>query len=68
MVFYYVRYRSHKGVDEDYALLTGEGLRTFRWNVVPSSWTVGPEDEGKLTSQQDEMLNQTCHHVPPYNN
>jgi len=33
--------RSHTGVDEDYALLTGEGLRTFRWNVVPSSWAVG---------------------------
>ena len=48
-------WRSHTGVDEDYALPTGEGLQTFRWNTVPSSWTVGPEDEGKLTSQQGEM-------------
>jgi hypothetical protein len=45
-------WRSHTGVDEDYGLSTGEGLRTFRWNVVPSSWTVGPEDEDKLTSWQ----------------
>ena len=46
---------SHTGVDEDYALSTGEGLQTFRWNILPSSWTVGPEDEGKLTSQQGKM-------------
>jgi len=31
-VFYSVR-RSHIGVDEDFALLTGEGLQMFRWNV-----------------------------------
>jgi hypothetical protein len=42
--------RFHTGVDEDYALLTGEGLQTFRWKAVPSSWTVGPEDEVKLNS------------------
>ena len=42
--------RSHTGVDKDYALVTGEELRMFQWKVVPSSWTVGPEDEGKLTS------------------
>ena len=47
-------WRSHTGVDEDYALSTGEGLRTFRRNVVPSSWAVGPEDQGKLTSRQGE--------------
>jgi len=41
--------RSHNGV-EDHALSTGEGLQMFQWKVVPSSWTVGPEDEGKLTS------------------
>jgi hypothetical protein len=46
---------SHTRVDEDYALSTGEGLRTFRWNVVPSSWAVGPKDEGNLTSRQEEM-------------
>ena len=34
---------------------TGEGLWTFRLNtIVPSSWTVGPEDEGKLDSRQGE--------------
>ena len=44
-------WRSHTGVDADHALST-EGLRTFRWNAVPSSWTVDPEDEGKFTSQQ----------------
>jgi hypothetical protein len=47
-------WRSHTGVDDDYALSTGERLRTFWWNVVPSSWTVGPEDEGKLISRQGE--------------
>ena len=36
---------SNTSVDEDYVLSTGEGLRTFRWNVVPSSRTVGPEDK-----------------------
>jgi hypothetical protein len=50
-IFYAVRHVL-TGVDEDYALSTGEGLQTFRWNVVPSSWTVGPEGEGKLTSRQ----------------
>ena len=54
------RWRSHKGVDEDYALLTGEGLRMFRLNVVPSSWAVGPEDEGKLISWQGETSQMTC--------
>ena len=39
--------------------ITGEGLRMFRWKVVPSSWTVGPEDEGKLTSQQGETPHMT---------
>jgi len=38
-------WRSHTGVHEDYALSTGEGLQTFWWNVLPSSWTVGPEDD-----------------------
>ena len=51
--------RSHTGVDEDYALLTGEGLRTFRWNVVPSSLSVGHEDEGELTSRQGETSQMT---------
>jgi len=36
-------YRSHTGIDEDYTLSTGERLRTFRWKVVSSSWTAGPE-------------------------
>jgi len=51
--------RSHTGVDEDYALLTGEGLQTFRWNVVPSSWAVGPGYESKLTSRQGAMSQMT---------
>ena len=58
-VFYCETLRSHMGVEE-YALLSGEGLRTFRWNVVPPSWTVGPEYEGKLTSRQGEMSHTTC--------
>jgi len=57
-VFYCATLRSHTGV-EDYALLTGEGLRTFRWNVVPSSWTFGPEDEGKLASREGETSHTT---------
>ena len=45
-VFYSVRH------DVLAQVLTGKGLRTFRFNIkVPSSWTVGPEDEGKLDSQ-----------------
>ena len=52
-------WRSHTGVDEDNALSTGEGLQTFRWNVVPSSWAFGPEDEGNLTSWQGEMSQMT---------
>jgi hypothetical protein len=58
-VFYSETWRSHKGADEDYALSNGEGLRTFRCNVVLSSWTVGPEDEGKLDSRQGEMSRMT---------
>jgi hypothetical protein len=27
---------------------------------VPSSWTVGPEDEGKFTSRQDEIFTNTA--------
>jgi len=50
--------RSHTGFDEDHAL-SGEGLWTFQWNIVPSSWAAGPEDEGKLTSQQDETSQMT---------
>jgi len=43
-VFYFVRH------DVLTQVLTGKGLRTFRFNIkVPSSWTVGPEDEGKFT-------------------
>jgi len=39
---------------------TGEGLRAFRLNIkVPSSWTAGPEDEGKLESLQGEMSQMT---------
>jgi len=53
-VFYCETFRSHTGVDEDYAVLTGEGLRTFRWDVVPSSWAVGPGYEGKLTNREGE--------------
>jgi len=45
-------WRSNTSNDEDCVLSTGEGLRKFRWKVVPSSWTVGPEDEGKWTSRQ----------------
>jgi len=52
-------WRSHTCVDEDYALSTGDGLRTFRWNAVPSSWTVDPEDEVKLTSRQGETFQMT---------
>ena len=56
---FWERWRSHTGV-EDYTLSTGEGSRTFRLNVVLSSWTVGPEDEGKLTSRQGETSETTC--------
>jgi len=52
-------WRSHTGVDEDYALSTGEGWRTFRWNVMPSSWAFGPEDAGKLTNRQGETSQMT---------
>jgi hypothetical protein len=52
-------WRSHTGVDEDYTLSTGEGLQTFRWNVVPSFWASGPEDESNLTSLQGEMSQMT---------
>jgi len=41
------------------ALSTGEGLRTFRWNVVLSSWTVDPEGEGKLISRQGKKSQMT---------
>jgi len=58
-VLFYETWRSHTGVDEVYALLTGEGLRTFQWNVVTSSWAVGPEDEGKLTSRQEATSQMT---------
>jgi len=51
---------SHIGADEDYALSTGEGSRMFRWNILFSSWAVGPEDEGNMTSQQGEMSQMTC--------
>jgi len=51
---------SHTGVDEHYALSTGEGSPTFRWNVVPSSWAAGPEDDCKLTSQQAATFQITC--------
>ena len=51
-------WRSHTDV-EDYTLSTTEGLQTFRWNEVPSSSTVGPEDEGKLTSRQGETSQMT---------
>ena len=52
-------WHSHTGADEDYALSTGEGLWMFRWNVVPSSWTVCPEDEGKLDGRQGQMSQMT---------
>ena len=58
-VFYSVRHNVLTDVDEDYALSAGEGLRTFRWNEVPSSSTVGPEDEDKMTSRQDETSQMT---------
>ena len=45
-------WRSHTDVGEDYTLLTGKGLQTFEWNIVPSSCSVGPENEDKLTSRQ----------------
>ena len=49
-VFYSVRH------DVLTQVSTGEGLRTFRLNIkVPSSWTVDPEDEGKLHSLQGQM-------------
>jgi len=41
------------------ALSAGERLRTFRWNVVLSSWTVDPADEGKLISRQGEKSQMT---------
>jgi len=59
-LLFWERWHSHTGVDEDYALLTSEGLRTLRLNIVPSSWTVGPEDEDKLTSQQDKASQTPC--------
>ena len=59
-------WRSHTDVDEDYALSAGKELRAVRWNVVHfinivvhSSWTVGPEDEGKLIVRQDETSQMT---------
>jgi hypothetical protein len=52
-------WHSHTGVDEDYALLTGEGLWMSGWNIVPSSWTVGPEVEGTLTSRQGKTSQMT---------
>jgi hypothetical protein len=52
-------WRSHTSVDEDYALSTGEWLCTFQWNVLPSSWTVGPEGEGKFTSRKDKTPQMT---------
>jgi hypothetical protein len=51
-------WRSHTDV-EDYTLSTTEGLQTFRWNEVPSSSTVGPEDEGMVTSRQDKTSQMT---------
>ena len=64
-VFCFETWSCHTGVDEDYVLSTGEGLRTFRWNAEPSSWTAGPEEVGKLTSWQGETFqmtwNLTCH-------
>jgi hypothetical protein len=51
--------RSHICVGEDYALSTGEGLRTFRLEEVPSSWTSGPEDGSNFTSWQGEMSQTT---------
>jgi hypothetical protein len=59
-VFYSERDDVLTRVNEDCALSTDEGLRTFRLNVVPSSWTVGPEDEGKLTGRQGETSQMTC--------
>jgi hypothetical protein len=56
MVFYSVRHDILTGVDEDGTLSAGEGLRMFRWNVVPSSWAVGPEDESKFISRQGETF------------
>jgi hypothetical protein len=54
MVFYSVRH------DVLTQVSTGEGLRTFRLNIkVPSSWTVGPEDDGKLTGRQGETSQMT---------
>ena len=39
---------------------TGEGLRTFWLSIrVPSSWTAGPEDEGKLDSRRDQTSKMT---------
>jgi len=41
-------------------VLTGERLGTFWLNMkVPSSWTVGPEDEGKLNSRQGQTSQMT---------
>jgi len=55
-------WHSHTGVDEDYALSTGEGLWTFHCKIVLSYWTVGPEDEGKLDSQQGKTSQMTNIH------
>ena len=58
-VFYSVRH------DVLTQVSTGEGLRTFRLNIkVPSSWTVGPEDEGKLDSLQGQMSQMTSSPTP----
>jgi hypothetical protein len=39
---------------------TGEGSRAFRWNIVPSSGAVRPEDGGKVTGRQGETPQMTC--------
>ena len=46
--------RFHTRANENYAPSTGERLWTFQWNIVAYFWTVCPEDEGELTSQQGE--------------
>jgi hypothetical protein len=51
-------WRSHTGV-EDYDLSTGDVLEMFEWNVVPSSCSVHPQNEDKLTNRQGTTSHMT---------
>ena len=48
--------RSHTGADEDYALLTGERLQTFQWNVVACwSWRWRRIDQSTGQNVPDDL-------------